>query len=182
MSTSFWPDFNSSSNRFDSASLAILKRIDDLEALIQTKGNDDPPPVTLSHVLPSISPCCSPNETWTSGLEQQAQWEPTFINIEEVLKWPVFDDHEFDARLYSLSPCDENTVKPDLQIPIDLDVHAADHLVRKFFDHVHIFNPTLEEEDINKYLRSVQLNGIGWDAISCLLVSVLNIFSYPKLT
>ncbi|KAJ5633362.1 hypothetical protein N7490_009701 [Penicillium lividum] len=156
---------------FDSASLAILKRIDDLEALIQTKGND-PPQAALSHVFPSTSPSSSPNVIWASGLEQQRQWEPSFINVEEVLKWPVFDDHEFDPRLDLLSPSDENTVKPDLQFSIDLDLRAADHLVRSFFDNVHIFNPTLKEEDINEYVRSVRLNGIGWDAMSCLLLLI----------
>lgn len=148
--------------------------------MIQTKGND-PPQAALSHVFPSTSPSSSPNGIWASGLEQQTQWEPSFINIAEVLKWPVFDDHEFDPRLDLLSPSDENTIKPDLQISIDLDLHAADHLVRSFFDNVHIFNPTLKEEDINEYVRSVRLNGIGWDAMSCLLVSDLNLFSSSKL-
>ncbi|KAJ5392627.1 hypothetical protein N7509_008117 [Penicillium cosmopolitanum] len=156
--------------KFDSASLAILKRIDDLEALIQTKAND-PPPVALPNVLCSSS-SSSPNDIWASGLEQQTQLEPCFINIEEVLKWPVFDDHEFDPRLYLLSPSDESTVQPNLQTSVDLDLRVADHLVRSFFDNVHIFNPTLKEEDINEYVRSVQLNGIGWDAMSCLLLLI----------
>lgn len=73
-------------------------------------------------------------------LVQQRQWKPFFINIEEVLKWPVFDDHEFEPRLYLLSPSEENIIQPDLNILVDLDIHAADHLVRSFFDNVHIFN------------------------------------------
>lgn len=104
------------------------------------------------------------------------------INIEEVLKWPVFDNHEFDPRLYLLSPSDENTIQPSLQSSVDLDLRVADHLVRSFFDNVHIFNPTLKENDINEYVRSVQLNGIGWDAMSCLLVSFPYFISFAELT
>ncbi|KAJ5816220.1 hypothetical protein N7447_008453 [Penicillium robsamsonii] len=156
---------------FDSASLFILKRIDDLEALIQIKVND-PPPVALSNVLLSTSPSSSSHGTWASGLEQQTQWKPSFINIGEVLKWPVFDNHEFETRFHLLSPSDGNNIQPDLQFSVDLDLHAADHLVRSFFDNVHIFNPTLEEEDINEYMATVRLNGIGWDAMSCLLLLI----------
>ncbi|CAI7633554.1 unnamed protein product [Penicillium manginii] len=156
---------------FDPASLAILKRIDDLETLIHTKVND-PTSVVLPNALCSTSASSSPHGVWASGLEQQTQWEPSFINIEEVLKWPVFEDHNFDPRLYQLSPSDEKTIQPDLKIAVDLDLRVADHLVRSFFDNVHIFNPTLKEEDINEYVRSVQLNGIGWDAMSCLLLLI----------
>jgi hypothetical protein len=137
--------------------------------------------VALPNVLCSSS-SSSPNDIWASGLEQQTQLEPCFINIEEVLKWPVFDDHEFDPRLYLLSPSDESTIQPNIQTSVDLDLRVADHLVRSFFDNVHIFNPTLKEEDINEYVRSVQLNGIGWDAMSCLLVSASSLCSYAGLT
>lgn len=138
--------------------------------------------MVLPNALCSTSASSSPHGVWASGLEQLTQWEPSFINIEEVLKWPVFEDHNFDPRLYQLSPSDEKTIQPDLKIAVDLDLRVADHLVRSFFDNVHIFNPTLKEEDINEYVRSVQLNGIGWDAMSCLLVSSSDLISYTKLT
>ncbi|OQD98654.1 hypothetical protein PENVUL_c069G01832 [Penicillium vulpinum] len=155
---------------FDSASLAILKRIDDLETLIQTKVKD-PPPVALSNVL-STSPSSTSHNIWSPVIDQETEWKPSFINIEEVLKWPVFDDQEFEPRLYLISSSEENIIQPELPISFDLDLHAADHLVRTFFDNVHIFNPTLKEEDISEYVKTVRLNGIGWDAKSCLLLLI----------
>jgi hypothetical protein len=44
----------------------ILKRIDDLEAMIQTKVND-PPLAALSNVLLSTSPSSSLHDIWAFG-------------------------------------------------------------------------------------------------------------------
>lgn len=154
--------------RFDSASLAILKRIDDLESLIQSKSNE--PPVAPSNSISSTSPI--PFSIGSSGSDQQTEWKPSFINIEEVLKWPVFDN-QIDQRICLLSRPDEDEAQPELPISVDLDLQAADSLLRRFFDDVHIFNPTLKEEEVREYVKMVRFNGIGWDAISCLLVSSL---------
>ncbi|KAJ5158784.1 uncharacterized protein N7500_008435 [Penicillium coprophilum] len=156
---------------FDSASLAILKRIDDLETLIQTKVND-PSPVAPSNAPLAVSSPSTSLENWSPVLDQRTQWKPSLINIEQVLKWPVFHDQDLESRLYLISPSGENTSYPDLPISVDLDLRAADHLVQSFFNNVHIFNPTLKEEDINEYMSTVGLNGIGWDAMSCLLLLI----------
>ncbi|OQE38064.1 hypothetical protein PENCOP_c009G07705 [Penicillium coprophilum] len=156
---------------FDSASLAILKRIDDLETLIQTKVND-PLPVAPSNAPLAVSSPSTSHDNWSPVLDQQTQWKPSFINIEEVLRWPVFHDQDLESRLHLISPSEENTSHPDLPISVDLDLRAADHLVHSFFNNVHIFNPTLKEEDINEYVSTVALNGIGWDAMSCLLLLI----------
>ncbi|KAJ5747659.1 uncharacterized protein N7511_009355 [Penicillium nucicola] len=153
---------------FDSASLAILKRIDDLESLIQSKANDLP--ALPSNCIPSTSPISF--SIGSSVIDQQAQWKPSFINIDEVLKWPVFENHSFDQRLYSLSQSEEDRVQSELPISVDLDLQEADILLRNFFDDVHIFNPTLREEDVAEYVKIVRYNGIGWDATSCLLLLI----------
>ncbi|KAJ5320225.1 hypothetical protein N7508_000508 [Penicillium antarcticum] len=150
---------------FDSASLAILKRIDDLESLIQSKSNDVP--VAPSNSISSTSPISF--SIGSSVIDQKAQWKPSFINIDEVLKWPVFENQNFDQRLHSLSQSEEDKVQSELPISVDLDLHEADILLRNFFDDVHIFNPTLKEEDVAEYVKIVRYNGIGWDATSCLL-------------
>lgn len=156
-------------HRFDSASLAILKRIDDLESLVQSKSND--PTVAPSNSISSTSPISF--SIGSSVIDKQIEWKPSFINIEEVLKWPVFDNLNFDRRLYLLSQPEEDKAQPGLPISVDLDLQAADSLLRRFFDDVHIFNPTLKEEDVREYVKIVRFNGISWDATSCLLVSSL---------
>jgi hypothetical protein len=82
-------------------------------------------------------------------------------------------DNQIDQRICLLSRPDEDKVQPELPISVDLDLQAADSLLRRFFDDVHIFNPTLKEEDVREYVKMVRFNGIGWDATSCLLVSSL---------
>ncbi|KAJ5889302.1 hypothetical protein N7504_010112 [Penicillium tannophilum] len=154
---------------FDSASLMILKRIDDLEFLIQSRTND-PLPVNLLNNVPSTSPSIPFGEV--SVIDEQTQWKPSFANIDEVLKWPVFDDQNFDQQFRLLSLPEEDNCQPELPMSVDLDFHAADHLLRSFFDDVHIFNPTLKEEDVREYVKLVQFNGIGWDATSCLLLLI----------
>lgn len=146
----------------------ILKRIDDLEFLIQSRTND-PLPVNLLNNVPSTSPSIPFGEV--SVIDEQTQWKPSFANIDEVLKWPVFDDQNFDQQFRLLSLPEEDNCQPELPMSVDLDFHAADHLLRSFFDDVHIFNPTLKEEDVREYVKLVQFNGIGWDATSCLLVN-----------
>jgi hypothetical protein len=145
----------------------ILKRIDDLESLIQSRAND-PLPVNLSNNVPSTSPSIPFGEE--SVIVEQTQWKPSFANIDEVLKWPVFGDQNFGQQFRLLSLPEEDKCQPELPMSVDLDFHAAGHLLRSFFDDVHIFNPTLREEDVREYVKLVQFNGIGWDATSCLLV------------
>lgn len=154
--------------RFDSASLAILKRIDDLESLIQSQTND---PLVPSNSICSTSPISL--SIGSSVVDQQSQRKPSFINIEEVLKWPVFDNQNFDQQLHLLSRPEEAKSQSELPISVDVDLQAADIFLQRFFDDVHIFNPTLKEEDVGEYVKIVRYNGIGWDATSCLLVGSL---------
>ena len=53
----------------------------------------------------------------------------------------------------------------------DVDLPSAEGVLRSFFDNVHIFNPILEEEEVRDHIRRVRFEGIGWDAVSCLVVS-----------
>ena len=56
------------------------------------------------------------------------------------------------------------------RMSVDVDLPAAEAVLQGFFDHVHIFNPILEEEDVRDYIRRVRFDGIGWDSVSCLVV------------
>jgi hypothetical protein len=105
-----------------------------------------------------------------------------FITIEAALEWPVFDDHDFSHKVHLLNPPENNTHLAGLPVSVDVDFHEAEGLLRRFFDDVHIFNPTLEEEDVREYVNIVRLNGIGWDAMSCLLVISHSPFRRARLT
>lgn len=150
--------------RFDPASLTILQRLDELEELVRSNNS---PLLPFNHQDTSHSP--------PSTLERPADWKTSYINIEAVLTWPVFNDQNLEERLdlKALLRSVNNTVSPSIMsMPPDVDLHVASKLMQKFLDNVHIFNPILEERKVREYMRSTSFNGLGWDAQSCLLVGV----------
>lgn len=85
----------------------------------------------------------------------------------------MFDDCNFSRHFHLLDAFEENAHDRATPISVDFDLYKTDSLLREFFDNVHIFNPTLEEEEVREYVNIARLNGIGWDAMSCLLVTTL---------
>ncbi|KAJ5664698.1 hypothetical protein N7462_011511 [Penicillium macrosclerotiorum] len=155
---------------FDAASLAILKRLDDLESIIQTGFNNEPSPSVHSHGIFS-SPSITQDHSSSPMISQDNQWKLRFINLESVLEWPVFDRHNFHQRIHLLNPPNHSKPAPVPPISIEIDPQETESLIRTFFDYVNIFNPILEEEDIQECSNAACFNGIGWDAKSCLLVT-----------
>jgi hypothetical protein len=165
--------------RFDPASLAILARLDALEEHLRAitaqvevqpthrgRDCDDASP-------PSFSPL---KELQSPALERTAESIRRYINIEAVLSWPVFDDEGFDESL-DLRTLLQGNIKnrigaPGISVSPDFELCAGNELFRQFLDHVHIFNPVLEEAKVNEYMRHARFNGPGWDARSCLLVNI----------
>jgi hypothetical protein len=91
-----------------------------------------------------------------------------------VLCWPVFNNHDFEKRTdlrYLLQIQNSDTAPSSLSIPSDFETNGSRTLLKAFFENVHIYNPVLEIAKVEGYARDAQLNGLGWDAQSCLLVS-----------
>ena len=53
----------------------------------------------------------------------------------------------------------------------ELEIESCSRLLEVFFKHVHIKNPVLDEKLVRQWTRDVCLNGIAWNARSCLVVS-----------
>ena len=124
---------------------------------------------------PSSSPLISPVNRGPPTLERQADWKPSYINIEAVLAWPIFNNQNFEERLdlkALFRSVDDKVPPPMIYVFPDIDLHAANKLLKQFLDNFHIFNPILEEWKVREYMRSTSFNGLGWDAQSCLLVGV----------
>jgi hypothetical protein len=153
-------------SRFDSASLAILKRIDDLESLIQSTAASVPL-VPEPIIFPPSSPF-APHEDLE--ILENTHWKPCLVNVEAILEWPIFETIE-QHRQWSFPAEEENDHSPS-SISVDFDIQSGSHLVERFFEDIHIFNPVLEENEIRDYVRNIQLNGIGWDSKSCLMVHI----------
>ncbi len=99
------------------------------------------------------------------------------INVEKILSWPVFH-HRFDTHLNlkpllegSLSAPDRLSMQYDRASTLgELEVESCRRLLEVFFKHVHIKNPVLDEKLVRQWTRDVCLNGIAWNAQSCLVV------------
>lgn len=180
-----WGTYFNSGYSFDLASLAILQRVDALEVLLRAKSttyvvldqdtSQGQGPVSLS----------TPRTTQPLSLERPADWRPFYINIETVLTWPVFASLNFTERpgLRSLLRSDKSDAAlPTLSLPADFGLYAAQQLLQKFLDNVHIFNPILEETMVREYMLATTVNGLGWDAQSCLMVTKPPIISAGQLS
>ena len=107
------------------------------------------------------------------SLERSKDAAPCHINIEGVLGLKIFDDVSPNLDLKGLLNSSHGS-NQKLSIVSDFEEHVAEEeLVARFMNNVFIYNPILEEAKIQRYMRDARFNGIGWDAQSCLLVSIL---------
>ncbi|KAL1864985.1 hypothetical protein VTK73DRAFT_5535 [Phialemonium thermophilum] len=168
----------------DPASLSILRRIDELEASIPAKIAQllSSTVVTASSATPSPSSAVvvqppARDDVSSSSSYYWAKWKRPLVSIEAVLRWRPFQERQL--RLPRLHPqCrsrSESKAPSDFaawRLTADVDMPAAESMLRSFFDNVHIFNPILEEDDVRDCMRKVHFNGISWDAESCLVLLI----------
>lgn len=105
-------------------------------------------------------------------------------SCETLLEWPVFENRypasgpklfifqsEVTKSLEEKSCLSRQSNSNTSRRSINAD--DALRLARKFFSHVHIKNPVLEEQDLFDIAREVMEHGFGWDERSCLMVRLL---------
>lgn len=93
------------------------------------------------------------------------------MSVETVLSWPAFvaQSPALDLKTLFASANDSLTRTSSINDFFPEQGSEAE-LLQHFLDHVFIFNPVLEEADLQQYVREVQFNGLKWDGKSCLLV------------
>lgn len=163
-------------NRLDPATLALLKRFDDLERLVaQLRPAEHLPSHDSDALPPSLDPPPSLQSDVNSGVANagtRGTWP--MMSIEAVLQWPPFKEMGFSSRLYPAHRGYDNKLPSDpmdRQAMVEMDLLAGQAVLANFFDNVHIFNPILDEEEVRNYVKMVQFEGIGWDSVSCLVVT-----------
>ncbi|OJJ44613.1 hypothetical protein ASPZODRAFT_698914 [Penicilliopsis zonata CBS 506.65] len=171
---------------FDPASLVIIERLDRLEQLLQSSSpsrlQHDEPPV-IQQVPPSTteqnrepSEHASPLSNPPNGLDFG------IFTIEAVMSWPVFAGR-FDSRPDLQALLNRGGTMSDYQESADLlptedflakqvETGACDRLVSSFLNYVHPANPILDVPLLLQYVQYVRINGIAWDAKSCLVLLV----------
>lgn len=95
------------------------------------------------------------------------------MNVESVLSWPVLGVESVDRRQELLSLLRMRDTNKDVRPRLAADVSSkeASELLQLFLTHFHIYNPVLDVPKIQEHMRYTVLNGLEWDAQSCLLVS-----------
>lgn len=176
---------------YDPASLAILDRLDQLEHSLKAHislgsspilSNTSPATATFTPVVDSEVPRPIPNDHVENDSIKDVLPLPN--TIEHVLAWPVFkgrfdDNTKLMQLLRSSEPLGQAT-----SVNFDLEVGTCKYLLGQCFEHILSKNPILEEDATWRTMNSVCVNGIGWDAESCLvlLICALGSIASPDAT
>lgn len=188
-----WRRCHADRSRFDPGTLSILERLDSLESLLRSERHPGPerhlstPTDELRIEQNNKEHVPFPQSNPESPiLGTTADTFPYNITVEGVLSWSVwhldFEDH-VDLKSLLRSSYDSNAASPRATLSI-LDFEAFDggRLIRNYFDNVHVFNPVLDENKVQGYMRDARFGGLGWDAQSCLLVSLSTLQGESFLT
>lgn len=162
-------DFSS----FDAASLQILQRLDDLEALFRkTHGGDG----TAEHgdsTAPEFEEPIDRSRLLPRPIDQILEWD--------VLKGLRAQDQPGGPTY----PCANSTTQMTGSPPTfgfeELEPHRIKALLDSFFNHVHVKNPVLDEQHTRNLVLRVCMHGIDWspDACLALLVCALGTIATP---
>lgn len=157
---------------FDTASLAILEKLNTIEELLR-KPTPTPqpqsPPRQDSNVaqtpasIPSVLSAAAPEKPMASTRRR--------MSIETVLSWQAFADQSPNLDLKGLLVRDDiGQAESSLNTDFMQQTGYEEQLLQRFLDNVFIYNPVLEEAVLQQYIREIQFHGLKWDAKSCLLV------------
>lgn len=148
---------------------------------------------------PSQAPTCStpqflpgphgshsyePQEEAALLLESLEFSEGSTGKCEDLLEWPIFEGRfprsEVETLIFNpdLARDDSqglsSTVEadPDRRLTRGCGIQEGDalRLIQRFLAHVHIKNPILDADDIQRLAKDVMEHGFKWDAPSCLVV------------
>ncbi|RDW75745.1 hypothetical protein BP5796_06566 [Coleophoma crateriformis] len=160
---------------FDPASLAILERFDQLESLLLSTVQQNPArsleqtlvtphsnaAVTYQDEISEDQLGCVDNELVNVRLEEVLQWDPLQTQLSSFVCPPeTHQDHSVrfsNGQEYSSE---------------ELDLVSCDEMLMCFWKSVHSKNPILVQEDLRQRMSNVCMNGIRWDAESCLVLLV----------
>ncbi|KAF9885301.1 hypothetical protein FE257_013018 [Aspergillus nanangensis] len=179
---------------FDPASLVIIKRLDQIELLLQQqkqhqqqqqqqqlqrRDRDSADGVSPTSIKSSPAVVDS-GSVFDNPLYYSGGVEVSQLTVETILSWSVFQG-KFASRtnlkslLKSPTSCGPEpffgTSDPRLE-RLDLDVNTCTRLLHIFLEQVHIANPILDVPVVTNYVYQACVHEIGWDAPSCLVLLI----------
>ncbi|UKZ79186.1 hypothetical protein TrVFT333_006936 [Trichoderma virens FT-333] len=165
---------------FDPASLKILERLDRIESLLESQSRDKPDGFPRQG-----DDAETQNETHQDDSNGRQHSRSLQIVSSEVLGWPVFGN-QFGLQANAIAVLRRKPPKPiqpssSALEPFLGNTGASNRLITNFIQHVHIKNPILELASLRRIVQHACLEGVGWDAESCLvlLVWALGAISMP---
>ncbi|VUC27016.1 unnamed protein product [Clonostachys rosea] len=156
---------------FDSASLAIIERLERLEQKLDSSVVQQalsPPLVVDTHELNAANDLVVEEESIGSSTGSCLALLPQ--NLDHVLAWPVFNDAISGVTLMPGSA--SSTRDRSGHVFDELDAATCNAWLDSFFSGVHIKNPILDESSTRRLVLRVCLDGVGWDAESCLALLI----------
>lgn len=169
---------------FDAASLAILEKLNTIENLLQNPTANASASAAQSATSP-VSPAPrihgtviqTPASVYSaaSAVLPERSTSPTRsrLSVETIIAWPVFSSQHPTYDLKSLlADHDSPGVLLDETGALSHDQTVKQDLYDRFINSVYIFNPVLEESELQQHIRDLDRTGIRWDAISCLVLLV----------
>ncbi|GFF56926.1 oleate-activated transcription factor 1 [Aspergillus udagawae] len=158
---------------YDPASIKILERLDEIEQHILRSQGDatDFPPESPENVLPK--------PTVTSKVETVDPARVLVQPLENILQWQCLGlDPTTPGRQEQLSPAWSDTTN---LAAVDLNAQFTGSAVDRFFTHVHVKNPILNERETRRLFTRISMHGIDWSPDSCLalLVCALGTLATP---
>lgn len=192
MKTRF-PNYHADWASFDSASLAILSRVNYAIGLLENQSNQLQLACSPMKPLPTkphiIEDQTTPHEDL---LELSA---PAAVSAVRVLEWPIFgnkhDSRSLDAAVFDQATfesatrssdgtywnddteiCGEQTRGNDFISSPRICEGEVPNLIQLFLQNVHVKNPVLDPIDLKQWASAVAEHGFGWGSKSCLLVMI----------
>ncbi|KAL3426962.1 C6 zinc finger domain-containing protein [Phlyctema vagabunda] len=164
-------DFSS----FDPASLAILERFDQLESLLLSNGattkSPSQPPITPQPFNPVFQAEAREDRDRLLGCFSN---ELISLRLEDVLRWAPLRNKSIPKDHSRTNYIDYHTryYQGESFTPGELDMASCNEMLASFWTSVHSKNPILVQEDIRRYMNRVCMNGVSWDAQSCLVLLI----------
>ncbi|KAG4439842.1 hypothetical protein IFR05_004691 [Cadophora sp. M221] len=155
---------------FDPASLAILERFDRLESLLFSSGKASPSEVQTS---PGIAAASSSSRKEGDSRLGCVQGSLINVRLEAVLQWEPIRD-----LVNSVVPPTKMVCSPATSfqqagnLSDEFNMSTCNALLENFWSGVHSKNPILNKDEIKRFMHQVCLDGISWDAQSCLVLLI----------
>lgn len=158
---------------YDPASLRILERLDEIEQHILRSQHD------AINFSPKSPQNVRPNVPVTSKVDTVDPARVFVQPLENILEWQCLKlDPTITGMQEQLLPAWSDTTN----LPaVDLNAQFTGSAVDRFFTHVHVKNPILNERETRRLITRISMHGIDWSPDSCLalLVCALGTLATP---